>query len=216
MPMRFSRGLSKRKKPRNANARTSHLSGGAMDAQTFGEQFRAASRVMWLIAVGIVGDASEAEDIVQDAAVVAYRKWNEFQPGSSFRAWVGAIVRNVALNTLRSNRRRRGAINGFAESTSASAASEELAGDENVIAMESGLDSRVLLALADIGDIARACLLLRTVGELHYSEIASLLDIPEGTAMSHVHRSRAQLRERLAGVWSEHGGFRSAESDGKA
>ena len=53
-------------------------------------------------------------------------------------------------------------------------------------------------ALNSVSDIARACLLLRTIEQMEYAEISRLLAIPEGTAMSHVHRARQHLRERLA------------------
>jgi RNA polymerase sigma-70 factor (ECF subfamily) len=55
----------------------------------------------------------------------------------------------------------------------------------------------VVRALQRIGDVPRACLLLRTVHELSYFEISELLHIPEGTAMSHVHRTRRSMREML-------------------
>lgn len=204
MPKSFSTGLSPGDTPPGRAARVAAHTGSAMSAQEFGSQFLASSRIMWLIAVGIVGDATEAEDVVQDAAMVAFRKLDQFQPGTSFRAWVGTIVRNVALNALRSGRRRRGAVGEMSESTSSLPAPGQWERSAGAPLFEQILDSRVTVALAEMGDVARACLLLRTVGELHYSEIASLLSIPEGTAMSHVHRARAQLRERLAVVWEEH------------
>jgi RNA polymerase sigma-70 factor (ECF subfamily) len=61
-------------------------------------------------------------------------------------------------------------------------------------------DDRVMKALNSVSDIARACLLLRTIQGLSYDEIAKALEIPPGTAMSHVHRTRIVLRERLAEI----------------
>ncbi len=174
-----------------------------MSPQEFGSHFRACARILWLIAVGIVGDTAEAEDVVQEAAMVAYRKLDQFQPGTSFRAWSGTIVRNVALNSLRSTRRRRGTVGELAGVNHDLAASSHPQHGNGSVSAEKMLDSRVAGALADLGDVARACLLLRTVGELHYSEIAAFLAIPEGTAMSHVHRARVYLRERLAPVWAD-------------
>jgi RNA polymerase sigma-70 factor (ECF subfamily) len=60
-----------------------------------------------------------------------------------------------------------------------------------------------MAALVEVGEVPRACILLRTVEGLAYPEIAKLLGIPEGTAMSHVHRTRQLLRTRLASVWNE-------------
>jgi RNA polymerase sigma-70 factor (ECF subfamily) len=53
-------------------------------------------------------------------------------------------------------------------------------------------------ALHSLGETARCCLLLRTIEQMPYAQIAQLLEIPEGTAMSHVHRSRMTLRGQLA------------------
>ena len=199
--MNFSSGSSSGEFQPGTAGPPSSTPGPVMSPKEFGSQFRASARVLWLIAVGIVGDTAEAEDVVQEAAMVAYRKLDQFQPGTSFRAWSGTIVRNVALNTLRSTRRRRDTLGALADNKTTRALSSMHG--KGAIPAERVLDSRVAEALADLGDVARACLLLRTVGELHYSEIATFLAIPEGTAMSHVHRARAFLRERLAPVWAD-------------
>ena len=59
------------------------------------------------------------------------------------------------------------------------------------------LGKSVLQALRQLPDVARTCLLLRVVREMTYAEIAAALDIPAGTAMSHVHRTRKKLRRLL-------------------
>jgi len=64
--------------------------------------------------------------------------------------------------------------------------------------LQSSFDDRVQLALEQIAPNARSCLLLKTVEELSYKEISELMDIPEGTAMNLVHRSKKKLRELLA------------------
>ena len=172
--------------------------------QAFAAEFQASFRVFWLTAAGIVGDPTLAEDIVQEAALIALGKIEQFRPGTSMTAWVGAIVRNVALNHSRKERTRRaqridpdewdrldpkhrdwdGAVR--AERTPARAAMRIL-------------DDRLLAALSEVGETARACLLLRTLESMEYSRISELLAIPQGTAMSHVHRTRKWLRERLGG-----------------
>jgi len=62
---------------------------------------------------------------------------------------------------------------------------------------QEAFDDKVLTALMQLSSVARAALLLRTVLELSYTEIAETLDIPAGTAMSHVHRSRKLLRSTV-------------------
>ncbi|MCA9217214.1 MAG: hypothetical protein KDB27_29295, partial [Planctomycetales bacterium] len=59
-----------------------------MDLQEFSAQYQAIYRRLWLIATSIVGDRFVAEDIVQEAALIAYRKLDTFQTGTNFGAWV--------------------------------------------------------------------------------------------------------------------------------
>ena len=204
MPMSSASGLSPGDKPENDPPPMSAAPGSRMSAKEFAEHFCASSRVLWLISVGIVGDAGAAEDVLQDAAMVALRKLDQFRPGTSFQAWVGAIVRNVALNAVRTDRRRRNNIGEWPGNSEAFAAGTH--GSKPSPSAAPVLDTRIAAALADLGDVARACLLLRAVGDLQYSQISALLEIPEGTAMSHVHRARNHLRDRLVNVWKEHSG----------
>jgi RNA polymerase sigma-70 factor (ECF subfamily) len=74
--------------------------------------------------------------------------------------------------------------------------------DGHLAYLQTDFDDDVLGALHSISDLGRACLLLRIVEQLSYAEIAETLQIPQGTAMSHVHRGREQLRQRLHGRYS--------------
>jgi len=169
----------------------------------FASQFKESFRVLWLIAVGIVGDRSSADDIVQDAALIAFKKQDEFTPGTNFTAWLGQIVRNVARNRARLEQNRRTAALDDIVLARASIPSDSSAGQTRLAegarfdADPAALDHRIAQALSTVNETARACLLLRTIGEMDYARIAELLGIPEGTAMSHVHRTRRYLRERL-------------------
>ncbi len=78
--------------------------------------------------------------------------------------------------------------------------SPSASGKGNLPVYEEAFDDRLLGALKTLGETPRACLLLRTVEEMSYREISEILGIPEGTAMSHVHRTRQALRERLAPI----------------
>ena len=71
--------------------------------------------------------------------------------------------------------------------------------DGRVIAGQAGFDDEIVGALGSLSVDARACFLLRVVEGLAYKEISRSLDIPEGTAMGHVHRVRKALREQLGG-----------------
>jgi RNA polymerase sigma-70 factor (ECF subfamily) len=164
-----------------------------MDPASFGAAFESASRALWCIAAAIVKDRTLAQDVVQEAAVVALRKLDEFDPSTSFAAWAGQIVRFVALNErrrlIRSGRHEAAGV--AADSVGAAAGS----------VTEADLKQKLAAAVGTLDDTARACLLMRTVMEMSYNDIGVTLGIPEGTAMSHVHRSRQALRSMLAGAW---------------
>ncbi len=185
---------------------------GEERAADFAAQFQSSFRVLWLIAVGIIGDASLAEDVVQEAAIIALGKLDQFRTGTNFTAWTSQIVRNVARNRARRERRHRATVtNPSAIDEQPSSLRPTLEASRHGIAPGGAeerrpLDGRLLQALGDVGEIARACLLLRTLEGLEYAEISRLLEIPEGTAMSHVHRTRRYLRDRLADVWEERTG----------
>jgi RNA polymerase sigma-70 factor (ECF subfamily) len=171
----------------------------------FVTEFQAAARTLWLIAVGVVRDAATAEDVVQEAAVIALEKLDQFRPETNFTAWCGQIVRNVALNRARKERKRRVVPLDPALMEGTPAVTPDgrggvgpRVGPRGQLSQDqSCFDDRVMQALNGLSEMARACLLLRTVEEMEYSRISALLGIPEGTAMSHVHRARVYLRERL-------------------
>lgn len=185
----------------------------ALTPETFAARFRSAARVLWSLAAGILGDPSEAEDVLQEAFVQALGKLDQFQPGTDFLAWSGKFVRHVALNERRKRERRQTApadpvwLDGdeAAPGGAATIGPVRLAIDARgeLHVDQAAFDDRVVAGLAELSETARACLLLKVVGELGYAEISRALSIPEGTAMSHVHRARGLLRERLESPGSE-------------
>jgi RNA polymerase sigma-70 factor, ECF subfamily len=180
-------------------------SGGQEKPLDFAAQFKASFRTLWLVAVGITGDRGGAEDVVQEAALLALGKLDKFEPGTNFRAWMAQMVRYVALNHARKRQKHRAsALGPELEETGSLSASHNpesalrLGRHGELPADQAFFDDNLTRALNSVSDVARACLLLRTIEQMEYSEISKVLQIPEGTAMSHVHRARQHLRERLA------------------
>jgi RNA polymerase sigma-70 factor (ECF subfamily) len=184
-----------------------------LSAGEFAERYRSSSRTLWGIAAGILGSPAEAEDVLQEACSMAFPKRSEFRADTSFAAWMGRFVRFVALNHLRKRQRRGTSVEApevVEEVHARNAASSARAPAEGrarlpvddrgaLHADQQDFDDRLVRALAGLAPMARSCLLLRAVLELEYREIAAVLEIPEGTAMSHVSRSRTALRVWLAG-----------------
>lgn len=199
---------------RSAGSRT-------LSAEKFAALFQESARVLWTIAAGVLGHPSEAEDVLQEACVMALGKLEQFEPDTNFAAWMGSFVRNVALNHRRKRLRRatetvdpHGAheLHGGNGRDASRGARDHAAGEATEGAPfglpidergslrehQAAFDDRVLGALCELAEEPRATLLLRIVLGLSYREIAGVLGIPEGTAMSHVHRAREALRERLS------------------
>jgi len=172
--------------------------------------------VLWTLAAGLLGDPTEAEDVCQEAFLAAYAKRGQFEPGTNFQAWMGRFIRNGVANELRKRARRQTAstdpmLLDQGEAAPSGAGLEGLHLDTSQLDPshldpshlapglfdEDQLDERLVAGLRELGEVPRSCLLLRTLRELSYAEIALLLEIPEGTAMSHVHRARTSLRAKL-------------------
>lgn len=156
----------------------------------FSTLFQSNHRALWCIAAAITRDSVGAHDVVQEAAVIALGKLHEFDPSTSFTAWCGQIVRYSALN----ERRRGGRSRAISTDPAIMAETSPAAHSPEDVSMFSGA---LAAALETLEETARACLLMRTVMDMTYKQIAEALGVPEGTAMSHVHRSRQALRARL-------------------
>ncbi len=173
----------------------------------FAEFFEKSWRTLWCVAAAVLGSRDEVEDVLQESALIALGKLGEFDPQTNFAAWMAQIVRFTALNTARRRVRRRAVVSIHDDLLEQPAGSEHrgngsasASGKGNLPAYEEAFDDRLLGALKSLGETPRACLLLRTVQDMSYREISQVLGIPEGTAMSHVHRTRQALRERLAPI----------------
>lgn len=173
-----------------------------LSPEGFAEAFEAASRSLWTLATGLLGDSVEAEDVVQEAALLAFERRHQFQPGTHFGAWLGTFVRNVARNAGRKRARRSLSL---VDPVLLEPVTDERATEPRPPVDAEGrlgpdveaFDDELVRALDELTADARACLLLRVLMDHTYGEIAALLNLPEGTVASHVHRARTQLRKRL-------------------
>lgn len=172
-------------------------------ARDFVAECGAEHNLMKSIAAGVIGRMSDAEDIVQQAYSIAIEKNQMFETREKFLGWLVRTVKNCALNFRRKNIRRKTNAVDPAEIQNFAAANESVGtvaeiDSFNFESMQDAFDDDVLRAMSRIPEDARTCMLLKTVEKLSYREIGSLMQIPEGTAMSMVHRARTTLRKELA------------------
>jgi RNA polymerase sigma-70 factor (ECF subfamily) len=162
----------------------------------FVERFQASWRSLWCIAVAVLGTRDGAEDVVQEAVLIAWGKVEEFDPSTSFAAWMGQIVRFTALNQGRRMLKQH-----HAETCLELGADAPVPESDTSTGTETEDDRRhVRRALDALDDTVRACVLMRALAGMTYQEISLALGVPEGTAACYVHRARAVLREAIAGT----------------
>jgi RNA polymerase sigma factor (sigma-70 family) len=147
----------------------------------------------------VTGNRADAEDVVQEACLRAYRGIGGFSGGNS-RAWVLAIVRNAAYDWLRKNRSSAVVHVDDLEAVERMRLADDatLAGDTPEAALIARADEAKLeAAIASLPTIFRETLVLRDVQGLDYREIAAITGVPIGTVMSRLARARHRLIDML-------------------
>ena len=146
-------------------------------------------RLLYGTAFRVTGNAHDAEDLVQETLLRAYRAFDRYTPGTNIRAWLYTILRHVRTDAYRRGGRSPQTV--------------ELTDDGPPVAptqeaLFSGAED-IARALEKVPETFRIAMLLRDVLDFTYDEIAKILDIPIGTVMSRIHRGRARLRKALGG-----------------
>lgn len=154
---------------------------------------------LYAAALRMTRNRADAEDLVQETFLRAYRGFAGFQQGTNIRAWLYRILDNTNKNNFRKSERRpkeasmpEDADDWFLFDRLADSADSA----ENQV-LETIPDSDVKAALESIPENFRIAVLLADVEGFSYKEIAETLDIPEGTVMSRIYRGRKALQRAL-------------------
>ena len=167
--------------------------GGEIDA--FDELVRRTRRPAYRLARRITRNHEDADDVVQDSYVKAYRALARFEPGRAFGPWFLTIVARSALSQIRQRTRRASVpldepgADGTTLAEKIPDAAMDVAGMQRLLDVEEALER--------LTEEQRAILALRVDGDLPYAEIASALDVPVGTVMSRLARGRERLQQIL-------------------
>ena len=175
------------------------------DAMEFAPQLYAA-------ALRMTRNPADAEDVVQETYLKAYRGYHTFQEGTNLKAWLYRILTNTYSNRYRKQTRRPQEVelgelsdvyefkrrddSGATGGASRSAETEALA---------TLVDTEVRDAVEELPEHFRIPVLLADVEGFAYKEIAEILDVPIGTVMSRLHRGRKALEKRLLEYAKERG-----------
>lgn len=173
------------------------------DQETFAEQAMPLMSSLYSAAMRMTRNPSDAEDLVQETYLRAYRGFGGFQEGTNLKAWMYRILTNTYINSYRSKKRRPDEteldevedlylyrrLGGLEAATMGRSAEDEL--------MDWLTEAEIKDALEDLPEQFRMAVLLADVEGFSYKEIAEILDIPIGTVMSRLHRGRTGLQKRL-------------------
>jgi RNA polymerase sigma-70 factor (ECF subfamily) len=139
---------------------------------------------------------ADAEDLVQDTYLKAFRAAHQFERGTNLKAWLFTILHNTFLNRRRDQSRDPVDVNSETVEQAADAAAEEHTPEQ--LLTRATLDRDIQAALDALPEAFRQAVWLRDVEEFSYAEIAAMLGVPIGTVMSRISRGRRMLYDKLA------------------
>jgi RNA polymerase sigma-70 factor (ECF subfamily) len=142
--------------------------------------------------------AADAEDLVQDTYLKAFRFASTFERGTNLKAWLFTILHNTWRNARRASVRNPVAVD--SEVVERAAAAADAADSPEARLSRQTLDVDLRAALDALPDAFRQAVWLRDVEEFSYAEIAKMLGVPIGTVMSRISRGRRLLYEHLTGT----------------
>jgi len=164
---------------------------------------------LYATALRLTGRPSDAEDLVQEACLKAYRFFHQYERGTNARAWVFRILVNTFINRYRKKRSEGRVMSDLdlAEHQERLLQPKEMEtwSDPEVAFFQRSVDQQVVDALDALSDDFRMVVLLADFQDFTYREIADLMEIPIGTVMSRLYRARRTLQGRLYGYAVDQG-----------
>jgi RNA polymerase sigma-70 factor (ECF subfamily) len=181
------------------------------DQATFADQAMEFMSPLYTAALRMTRNPSDAEDLVQETYLKAYRAFGGFQEGTNLKAWLYKILTNTFINSYRAKKRRPEEsdlddvedlylyrrLGGLEAATAGRSAEDEV--------LDHFTDDDVKAALEALPEQFRMAVLLADVDGFAYKEIAEILDVPIGTVMSRLHRGRKALQKALLEFGIERG-----------
>jgi RNA polymerase sigma-70 factor (ECF subfamily) len=162
------------------------------EALAFEELVRAYQHRVFGVALRMLGNVAEAEDVAQEAFLRAHRALPDFRGDAKLSTWLYAITSRLCLTRLGSGERamiRQG-------EDSVMRLAHDADGPDTVLE-QSELEGALHRAIAELPDERRIVVVLRDLEGLSYEEIAEALELPTGTVRSRLHRARMDLKDKL-------------------
>ena len=169
-------------------------------------------------ALRMTRNPADAEDLVQETMLRAYRSFESFEPGTNLKAWLFRILTNAYINVYRKKQREPQKVSAdeleefdlYQELKSRDPQFQET---PETIVLDSLVDSDILEAIDELPEQFRLAVMLSDVEGFSYAEMAEIMDVPMGTVMSRLHRGRKALQKRLWEVAREKGIVKGSDGD---
>lgn len=162
------------------------------DLGAFEELYRAHAGRLYSLAFRMLGNAADAEDLLQEIFLSAHRKLESFRGDSALGTWLYRLATNQILDHVRSRAARTGQLtDGLDDASVLADASGHRLADRAIDRID------LERALGELPEGCRAAFVLHDVEGLEHKEIAQVLGIAEGTSKSQVHKARLRLRSLL-------------------
>jgi RNA polymerase sigma-70 factor (ECF subfamily) len=158
---------------------------------------------VYRFALRLSGSTAEAEDLVQETFLRAYRAWDQFERGTRAKSWLFTICRNVFLRGRERTQRHDEIVSASADRSGPGPQAvnpvwvSTLGVDPEGDFFESIVDESILEAIGELPEEYRTAVVLSDVEGMAYAEIAELLDVPVGTVKSRLFRGRRRLQAVL-------------------
>lgn len=171
-------------------------------AQRFECEVVALSSLLLMKATRLTNNRTDAEDLVQETLLYAFKGFGQFEPGTNVKAWLDRIMRNRWVSGYRRSEARpvedlQGVItDGVLAAGDVPTWADHRSAEDKVLSCV--LDSAVSAALASVSPRLREVFYYRAVEGYSYQQIAALMNVPIGTVMSRIHRACRLIRNQLA------------------
>ncbi|MPZ69582.1 MAG: sigma-70 family RNA polymerase sigma factor [Actinobacteria bacterium] len=172
-------------------------------------------------ALRMTRNPADAEDLIQETMLRAYRSFDRFEPGTNLKAWLFRIMTNAYINTYRKKQREpqkvsQDEVEDFDLYQELKDHDPQFSATPETIVLDSLVDSDITDAIDDLPEQFRLAVVLSDVEGFTYAEMAEIMDVPMGTVMSRLHRGRKALQKRLWDLARDRGIVKGTTDGGSA
>ena len=166
-------------------------------------------------ALRMTRNPTDAEDLVQETMLRAYRSFDRFEAGTNLKAWLFRIMTNAYINTYRKKQREpqkvsQDEVEDFDLYQELKNHDPQFSATPETIVLDQLVDTDIIEAIEDLPEQFRLAVMLSDLEGFSYAEMAEIMDVPMGTVMSRLHRGRKALQKRLWELARDRGIVRGA------